>query len=492
MRSIFAKPGNPGTSLRTLSALIGVTALTAAGVVSSAQAAPTAPAADSRPACAPPSGPPPQTTPTTVDVMGEAYRCILTNYYSGSVLDDRTLLTGAFAGLTRELERRGTDMSRATLPALSGNRDADWAAFARLVKQILDAAPAGARQALAEATVNGMVAALDDNHAHWEHPDGPPPPMPGPGYSYGLGFQTNPSVPLIDTAAAEALGPLAVASVQGGPAAAAGLRLGDVIEAVDGAPPFIDGAVSVPAVDLLHGDYPAAQPVTLTLRRPSTGRVWTVSLTPEVFKPVPGADSPVAARLLPDGMAYVSIAGFVPGVADQALAAIRALGGQTRVRGVVLDLRGNGGGAPAEVARLLGAFEHVRPYAFDCDVSGSCVPLLPDATVPLLRLPEAVLTDRNCASACDAFTAAVKDLGLGAVIGTRTSGMVAGAAGGYVLGDGSLLMMPAKHQLAARHETINGIGVAPDYFIPLTAADLSAGRDPALDKAVEVLGGRRR
>jgi C-terminal processing protease CtpA/Prc len=39
-----------------------------------------------------------------------------------------------------------------------------------------------------------------------------------------------------------------------------------------------------------------------------------------------------------------------------------------------------------------------------------------------------VLTDRNCASACDAFSGAVKDLRLGTLVGTRTSGIVSAPA----------------------------------------------------------------
>ena len=37
-----------------------------------------------------------------------------------------------------------------------------------------------------------------------------------------------------------------------------------------------------------------------------------------------------------------------------------------KLRGVILDLRGNGG-SPAEVSQLLGAFTHGKAYAYDCD-----------------------------------------------------------------------------------------------------------------------------
>jgi carboxyl-terminal processing protease len=83
----------------------------------------------------------------------------------------------------------------------------------------------------------------------------------------------------------------------------------------------------------------------------------------------------------------------------------------------------------------------------------------------------------------------VKDLRLGTLVGTRTSGIVSGPAAAYLLDDASLLTLPAKHELSADHELINGIGVAPDYYLPLTAQDLSTGHDPDITKALTLLGG---
>jgi carboxyl-terminal processing protease len=47
---------------------------------------------------------------------------------------------------------------------------------------------------------------------------------------------------------------------------------------------------------------------------------------------------------------------------------------------------------------------------------------------------------------------------------------------------------PAKRELSADHEILDGIGVAPDYYIPLTAQDLSTGHDPDIAKALTLLG----
>jgi carboxyl-terminal processing protease len=93
-----------------------------------------------------------------------------------------------------------------------------------------------------------------------------------------------------------------------------------------------------------------------------------------------------------------------------------------------------------------------------------------------------VLTDGNCVSGCEVFAGAVKDLHLGTLIGTRTAGIVAGGALPWVLDDGSVLALPPRHGLRADHELINGIRVAPDYYIPGTALDLATGQDPDIAK----------
>jgi len=465
-------------------AVISVTAATLAAI----RASGTAQAASTPPPCAAPSSAPPSGAPTTVTTIGQAYYCVFAHYYSGPVLDDRVLLAGAFAGLTQELGRLGMDQPDAAMPALTSNRDSDWAAFAAVYQQIMSQVPASAaqRQELAAATMNGMLAGLDDNHAHWQYFELPPGYQRGD--EYDLGIWTSPSFLLAGGAPREALPPLFVTRVQpGSPAASNGIRPGDVIESVNGAPPFADGILSAATVSPLALDtYPLPAHVTLRLHRPATRRTWTVTLAPALYQATAPA---VSAKLLDGHIAYAELPSFFTGAADQVLNAIASLGKQAAIRGVILDLRGNTGGSTAEVTRLLGAFEHGQAYSYDCDVQGSCTASYPDPSIPLLHLPLVVLTDRNCVSACDAFSGAVKDLNLGTLTGTRTGGIVAGPAAAYRLDDGSLLALPAKHELSADHELINGIGVAPGYYIPLTADDLATGHDPDLVKALTLLGG---
>jgi carboxyl-terminal processing protease len=146
------------------------------------------------------------------------------------------------------------------------------------------------------------------------------------------------------------------------------------------------------------------------------------------------------------------------------------------------------GGEPTDTGITASAFVHDKVWYSECDVSGNCEPKRTDSTTPLLNLPLVGLTDRNCASACDAFAAAVKDLQLGQLAGTRTAGIASGPGTSYVLNDNKTsLGLPKRHVIGANGEVFAGIGVPPDYNAPLTAADLSAGRDPGVDKALELL-----
>lgn len=430
-------------------------------------------------------------TATTVGVIEQGYYCIIEHYVTGRTMDHRTLLASAFAGLARELDRRGRDTAGATPPALTGDRDRDWAAFSAVYQRVTAhlSSDAALRQAIAAATMTSMVDGLHDNHAAWVYPIVPAGYQPGD--LYGLGFATSPSAQFAITAPQQALPPLFITRILGGPAAEQRLRPGDIIVDVNGAAPFVDGIPSTGVMRLLSQQPPRADTVRLRLQRPATGRTWTVTMTPKPFQPTPAATAIVTPTLRQGGIAGIRLASFAPGAAEQVLRAIANLRKQHTLRGVVLDLRGNGGGSPTEVARLLGAFAHGKTWSYNCDAANTCTANRTDDTIPLLHLPLAVLVDRDCASACDAFSGAVKDLRLGRLVGTRTAGLVSGPNTGYLLADNSMLLMPSLHQIGAHGETIDGIGVAPDVYLPLTARDLSNGRDPAAAKAAALLGRER-
>jgi carboxyl-terminal processing protease len=433
-----------------------------------------------------PSGPsdPPELTPTTITTIGQVYYCILDNYYKGPVLDDRSLLIPAFAGLTQELQRRGLDQSMATLPALTGTKhDDDWAAFSQIYKRIDDKLPhdPAVRQAVAEATMRVMVGSLNDNHVEWLRSG----LSANPNLS-GMSLSAVAGPGQVDPVATE---PLFVTDATG-TAESAGIRPGDEILAVNGVPPFINGVLSLGVLNWIT-QIRTDMPIELVLHRPATDATFTVTVTPGSSQMPPGLPPPPLggndAKLVGGNIAYVKMQTFGPGSSDIVLAAITELRKTTNVRGVILDVRGNGGGYREETWRLLGALAHDKVVSYWCDGKDHCKAKRTDDSVELLNLPLVVLTDRKCASACDSFTSSVKDLHLGILMGTRTAGRVSGPAHFYLLSDGSVISLPSFYEIAANEESVNTIGVAPDYYAPLTALDLSIGRDPALAWALELL-----
>ncbi|MFI6510863.1 S41 family peptidase [Streptosporangium sp. NPDC050855] len=442
-------------------------------------------------ACAPPQGPPEAEKATTIDVVEQAYLCILGRYYSGATLDARSLLTAGFAALARELDRSGRDMPEAVMPALTGDRGADWAAFETAYRKIVDRVP-DLRDRLAVVTLEAMVAGLGDNHARWAH-DVRRPPGHYDGDGYGLGLQANVTGPQATGAPGAALPPLFVTAVQGGAARAAGLRPGDVIESINGSAPFVDDRAG-PAVAALYPRYPEARPVRLRLLRQSTGRRWNVTLRPGLFPRDPADLRVVRSELLDDdngdgagGVAYVRMTGFAPDSANRVFKAVSRLRTGRTLSGLVLDLRGNGGGSPAEATRLVSAFARGKVTAYQCTADGRCEAMRTDETVEPIGLPLVVLIDHDCASACEHFSSAIKDLRAGRLVGTRTAGVISGPAQGYLLADNTFLSLPARHHLGPNREVIDRIGVPPDHRVPLTPKDAAAGRDPALAKALTLL-----
>ncbi|MDG4862761.1 S41 family peptidase, partial [Streptomyces sp. T-3] len=87
----------------------------------------------------------------------------------------------------------------------------------------------------------------------------------------------------------------------------------------------------------------------------------------------------------------------------------------------------------------------------------------------------------------DIVNAAIKALGIGPVVGTRTWGGVVGIDSRYRLVDGTLVTQP-KYAiwLEGYGWGVENYGVDPDVEVVVAPHDYAAGRDPQLDEAVRL------
>jgi len=147
---------------------------------------------------------------------------------------------------------------------------------------------------------------------------------------------------------------------------------------------------------------------------------------------------------------------------------------------LIMDVRGNSGGHISELvveklARQVMAWDvgrWLRPVSYPQDSR---------------RGPLVTLADENAGSDGDIVTAAIRSLGLGPVVGTRTWGGVVGFTDLHALVDGTLLSIP---QLAFSFNDygwgVENYGVDPDVEVQFTPDDWAAGRDPQLETAVRL------
>ena len=155
------------------------------------------------------------------------------------------------------------------------------------------------------------------------------------------------------------------------------------------------------------------------------------------------------------------------------------------VDGVIMDLRGNGGGSLVEATQLTGIFIETGPVVQIRDSSGK-VELTEDEDPGIAYDgPLAVLVDRGSASASEIFAAAIQDYGRGAVLGEPTFGK--GTVQNVVPLDREGLLGELKVTIA-QFFRINGEGtqhrgVVPDILFP-TSLDSDAQGERGLDNAL--------
>ncbi len=294
------------------------------------------------------------------------------------------------------------------------------------------------------------------------------------------------------------------------PALAAGLRVGDEIVAIDGMPvkqyaeqkvaPYVssstaqDRALRMYSYQLLTGD--AGVPVRLTLRD-GTGRQREETIA-RGSADAPGKREPFAFRMLPGDIAYLSLDHFESdgGVIAFAMHAPQIM----RAKGLILDVRGNGGGSTAHGESILQrltnqpiprALSFVRGPSIASTESSRTLTWEPMPAIAPARNqfgkvfagPVVVLTSEQTFSAAEDFVLAFNALERGTTIGATTAGST-GQPIGIKLPGGGWGRICYKRDLLPDGGKLVGRGLAPDIEAFPTVKSVRAGTDPVLQRAL--------
>ena len=332
---------------------------------------------------------------------------------------------------------------------------------------------AGRADALAYRTTRDMLGSLRDSHTYYLDPAEFKERLDQiankPSYA-GVGTVT-------DTVANPAGGSrLYVAVVfPGSPAEASGLRLFDVLTRI-GPAPVVPGATPLDVAGLLRG--PAGSSLTVTVER--QGRLVEITPTRRAIRlPV------IAARVIRPGIGYLRLFQFSKGAGAQFEGALRSLDAQGPLRGMILDLRYDGGGYLAEVQPIAGTFVPPRTLLAHLYSRGGTSPYETVAT-PTVSDPLVVLRTARPRRPprCSASRCATP-------IGRccrRDDRRRLGSALFFPLPVGGM-GVTVEEVDGPQYEPVEGVGVAPDRRVPITYQNVSTGEDAQLSAALRVLGG---
>jgi carboxyl-terminal processing protease len=268
-----------------------------------------------------------------------------------------------------------------------------------------------------------------------------------------------------------------ISPIPGAPADKVGLKPGDKIIAIDGED--MTGIDAELARQRVLG--PAGSTVDLTVAR--EGETEPLEFTIKREKIVVKSAS---GEMLENDIGYVQITTFGDKTTSELRTTLQDLMAQDP-KGLVIDLRNNGGGYLQTAVEVASEFidDGVVLYEQYGDGKRTTYQALKDGQAT--EIPLVVLINEGTASASEIVAGAIQDYGRGKLVGVTSYGK--GSVQNWVplSNDQGAVRITIAKWLTPDERTINGEGLQPDVEVEITNEDFQAGRDPQLDKAVEVL-----
>ncbi len=266
--------------------------------------------------------------------------------------------------------------------------------------------------------------------------------------------------------------------IAGAPSEEADLRANDLIYEVDGVSTY--GMSLTEVVSLIKGEE--GTEVLLTIIREGESDYLEVSVSRrQVETPT------VQYKKMEDGMAYIQLTEFDEvsiSQFDKALSDARADG----MEGLILDLRANPGGSLNAVVEMARMILPEGMVVYTEDKNGKRSEYTCDGSREL-DVPLVVMIDMNSASASEIMAGAIKDYGIGTLVGTTTFGK--GIVQQIIpFRDGSAIKLTISAYYTPKGNNIHGIGIEPDVVCEFDGKAYYGSEDRPdnqLEKAKEVL-----
>lgn len=420
---------------------------------------------------------------------------IVHEQYVDQPLDDEALMNGAIQGMINTFEQ-GTTTSFETLsipsPEDTGTPEGVEELFVPFWETWAYTHNPDDR-ALMQGAISGMMEAVGDPHTSYMNPDQyEQANIPLDGTYEGIGAWVDPNAEYL----------IIVSPMSGSPAEEAGLEPGDEVIAVDGEDMTgIDGNL---VIRRILG--PAGTEVVLTIRRAGVEEPFDVAITrAEITIPS------VEYHMREDDIAYIQLMTFGEDTRAELRKALNELLEKEPV-GLIFDLRNNGGGFLTTAVEVASEFIADGVILYEEYGDDSRDTFNAHGNGLATEIPLVVLVNQGTASASEIVSGAIQDYQRAPLVGTVTFGK--GSVQNWVpLSDNQgAVRVTIARWLTPDGRQISGVGLEPDYpiasvtqaqidqgFDPesfgipledvviLSEEEVENGRDPQLEKAVEVL-----
>jgi len=319
-----------------------------------------------------------------------------------------------------------------------------------------------------QGAIRGMMESLGDQHSTYMDPNTFQDANTGLAGEYeGIGAWVDTTADYLTI----------ISPISGSPAEKVGMKAGDKIIKIDG-----EDMTGIDA-ELVRQKVlgPAGSTVVLTVAREGESEPLEFSITREKI-----VINSVTGEMLDNDIGYVQIVTFGDKTTSELRAVLSDLMAQNP-KGLIIDLRNNGGGYLQTSVEVASEFIGDGVILYEQYGNGERTTYNALKNGQATKIPLVVLINEGTASASEIVSGAIQDYGRGKLVGVTSYGK--GSVQNWVplSNDEGAVRVTIAKWLTPNERTINGTGLTPDYTVEITDAQLEANQDPQLDKAVEVL-----